>query len=115
MADVEMPVSNGWIFCEYSSLVSKAGWPDASQDARAFAWRRSDSACLARASGLRAAIRPVRAAFTRRSLAVLTAQLLQWFRPPLMVVPQPRQRFSIRGATGAIRADTMPFASRLWL
>ena len=108
-----MSASNGWTFCENTLLVSQAGWLDASQDARALACRRSDSACLARASGLRAATRPIRAAFASRSVAVATAQLPQLVRPSLMVFPHPRQRFAIRGTAGVVAADDPTFASRL--
>ncbi len=91
MADVEMSASNGWICCKNSSPVSQAGWLDASQDERAFAWRRSDSACFARASGLRAATRPIRAAFPSRSVAPSIAQFAQWFLSALMGLPHPPQ------------------------
>src|SRR5439155_5388511 len=55
------------------------------------------------------------AAFTRRLVAVVTAQFAQLFRPSLMVFPQPRQRFSTRGAAGVVGADVMLFALRLWV
>src|SRR5438552_4077687 len=113
MADVETPASSGWIFCEYAAPVSQAGWLDASQDARACACRRSDSACLARASGLREATRPSRATFSRRLVAPVTAQLEQWFRPSLMALPHPRQRFSARGDTSVLCGGEIPLASRL--
>jgi hypothetical protein len=94
MTDVDAPASSGWILWENNSAVSHAGWLDASQDERAFACRRSDSACFARASGLRAATRPIRAAFARRSVAPSTAQFAQWFRSGLMAFPQPLQTCS---------------------
>jgi len=117
MAAVEMFASCGWIFRENTSLVSQAGWLDASQDERAFACRRSDSECLARASELRAATRPIRAAFMRRSVAVATAQFAQWVRPSLIGFPQPRQRFSILGVTttGVVGCDRILTGSRLLL
>ena len=93
--------------------MSHAGWLDASHDERAFECRRWEAACLAKASGVWAAARPSRAAFTRRSVAGLTAQLAQCCRLALMGFPQPRQRFSGRDATGSIAVDEMPFASRL--
>src|SRR5437667_1548843 len=115
MADVETSASSGWIFCENTSLVSQPGCMDASQAERACACRRSDSACLARASGFRAAARPIFAALTRRLVAVLTAQLAQWVRLSAIAFPQPRQRFSSRGATSAVDTEESPFASRLWV
>ena len=115
IADVETVASSGCIVCENSFPVSQAGWVDASHDARAAACRRSDSACLARASGFRAAARPICAALTRRLVAVLTAQLAQWVRLSAIAFPQPRQRFSSRGATSAVDTEESPFASRLWV
>jgi hypothetical protein len=69
MTEVGTPARSGWTRCENTSLVSQSGCFDESQAEHASAWRRRDATCLARASGLRAAIRPIRAASPRRSVA----------------------------------------------
>jgi hypothetical protein len=58
--DVETPASSGWIRCENTSLVSQSGCFDSSHADRSSACRRREATCLARASGLRAATRPIR-------------------------------------------------------
>ena len=72
---VETLARSGRTFCEKTSAVSHEGLSDSFHDARAKAWLRADSACFARDSGLRAAIRPICEAFMSRSVALLTAQL----------------------------------------
>src|SRR5258708_36323643 len=98
MAEFVALASNGWILCKYILPGNQVGCLDASHTDRAFDWRRADCACFARASGVRAAARPSRAAFARFSVAVGTAQLAQcllWLS--LVVFPQFRQRFSACG------------------
>jgi hypothetical protein len=92
--------------------VSQAGWLEASHEARALACRRSDSACLDRASGPRAAIRPIRAACTRRSVAPSIAQFAQWLRSALIGFPQPPQTCSGFGCFTSGRS--LPFTFRFF-
>jgi hypothetical protein len=101
------------MFRENNSGVSHAGWSDSFHDERALECRRWELACLAKASGVWAAARPSRDAMASLSVAGLTAQLAQCWRPALIGRPQPRQRFSARSATGSIGVDEMPFALRL--
>ena len=110
-----MFASSGSICCENTSLVSQAGCCDASHAEHACAGRCREATCLARASGVRAATRPTRAALTSRSVAPPIAQSAQLVRPIWMVFPHPRQMVSRRGAGTGGGSDDLPFASRLWL
>ena len=107
MTEVDTPASSGWIRCENTSFVSQSGCFGASQAEHASACRRRDATCLARASGLRAATRPIRATLPRRSVAPSMAQVAQWFRSALMGLPHPLQTCcglgSIGGAYHGIR------------
>jgi hypothetical protein len=76
--------------------VSHLGWLAASHTVQAWACRRRVALCLARASGLRAVVRPSRAALARRSVASPIAQSAQCARPRRIVFPHPRQIFSRR-------------------
>ena len=111
MTEVDTPASSGWILCENTSLVSQCGCFDESHAEHASACRRREAACLARASGLRAATRPIRAAFPRRSVAPSIAQFAQWFLSGLMAFPQPLQACS--GFGRFTPGTSLPFTSRL--
>src|SRR5437879_3684572 len=111
--ELETPASKGWIFSEYTSAVSQSGSIDGFQADRARACWRCVAPSFAKASGLCPATRPRRAAFRRRSVAVLTAHFAQCVRPNLMASPQPRQRFLRRGVCMSGGKGDLPLASRL--
>ena len=97
MNEVDTPASSGWIRCENTSLVSQSGCFDASHSEHASACRCREATCLARASGLRAATRPIRAASPRRCVAPSIAHFAQWFRSALIGVPHPLQTCCLLG------------------
>ena len=113
MTEVDTLASSGWIRCENTSLVSQSGCFDASQAEHASACRRREATCLARASGLRAAIRPIRAASPRRSVAPSIEHWAQCVLPAAMFLPHPRQSVCGRGVRGAGEQRAAPLACRL--
>jgi hypothetical protein len=112
MADVETSASCGCICFKNTSLESQAGCFDSCHAEHASAPRLREAACLARASGLRAARRPIRAASTRRSVAPSMAQFAESVRSGLMPFPQPLQTCSGFGCFTV--GTSLSFASRLF-
>jgi hypothetical protein len=81
MVAVEIFANRGWTCCENTSAVNQVGCFEASHAELASACRRREAMCLARASGLRAAIRPIRAAVARRIVAPSMAHSAQLVLP----------------------------------
>jgi|SRR5580700_11059615 hypothetical protein len=129
MTEVGTPASSGWILRENNSAVGHAGWLDAFQDERAFAWRRSDSACFARALKGAISLLWVVCAFQFRSLMnqwaakryPVTSGEMQ--RPSWVCIGRERQRHSLRAPVPkpwrvAINTSFRPGvfrSSRVWI